>query len=516
MKKLAVTSIALLCASIAFTQKATKKTPHASAPAEASDQRVKAIWEPINYPEDLELNDVFFVTDQEGWITGGRNEMHGGVILHTADGGDHWDVQVGDPESSDRAFKRLRFIDPTHGWATQEDRLLHTTDGQHWQVVGTMEHRSADYQFISDSDGFRVYGNTLFATHDGGRSWQPAAGCHARVQVEGLTRDVTCQWVRLQFLTPQIGYAVAKAQGLFDRARAIHLDQAFIARTDDGGATWSMHTAQVTGDPEDAFFIDDRTGYLRTGGPETGQLFKTIDGGVTWSGMATSPGNRIAFADPQVGWSILYNKVSFTNDGGDRWSSRQYPFPTPVNAFSLPRRDRGYVVGKHGMIYRYRVAPVSFAAKGMIEAPRLTPIDFTVPQEFQQLNAQVASLQPKVTPPSNDATTTVASAATTTEAPAAIPQQLATVETTLNTVVAQTPLFVSRYRNLNLLMVGTQMTSLLPQQILDLKQSFSTLRAGKDPQSRATALSDFSTKLQGVIAFMDTNFHSPALARVKK
>jgi hypothetical protein len=139
-----------------------------------------------------------------------------------------------------------------------------------------------------------------------------------------------------------------------------------------------------------------------------------------------------------------------------------------------------------------------------------------VPQEFQQLNAQVASLQPKVTPPSNDATTTVASAATTTEAPAAIPQQLATVETTLNTVVAQTPLFVSRYRNLNLLMVGTQMTSLLPQQILDLKQSFSTLRAGKDPQSRATALSDFSTKLQGVIAFMDTNFHSPALARVKK
>src|SRR5216684_3967315 len=61
------------------------------------DQRLKAIWEPINYAEDVELNDVFFVTDQEGWIAGGKDALHGGVILHTSDGGDHWDVQVGDP-----------------------------------------------------------------------------------------------------------------------------------------------------------------------------------------------------------------------------------------------------------------------------------------------------------------------------------------------------------------------------------------------------------------------------------
>ncbi len=94
-------------------------------------------------------------------------------------------------------------------------------------------------------------------------------------------------------------------------------------------------------------------------------------------------------------------------------------------------------------------------------------------------------------------------------------QQIAVAENTLNSVAAQTPAFVSRYRNLNLLMVGLQMTSDLPQQIVELKQSFAALKTGKEAQARATAVNDFSTKLQGVITFMNTNFHSPLLARKK-
>jgi len=462
--------------------------------------RLKAIWEPINYAEDVELDEVFFVTDQEGCIAGGKDALHGGVILHTSDGGDHWDVQVGDPESSDRAFRGLRFIDPTHGWATQttgsDERLLHTTDGAHWQLAGKIKEHYADYQFTSDSNGVAVHSADIYATRDGGRSWDPVFQCRSKAQVDGLTREVDCEWVRLQFLTPQTGYAVGKNA---------YLDLAFVARTDDGGQSWNLITSPVSGRPEDAFFIDERTGYIRTGAPDTGQLFKTADGGATWQGMAGSPGKRIAFADPQVGWSVLYNKVSFTNDGGDRWSSRQYPFPSPVKAFSLPRRDRAYVVGDHGMIYRYRLAPTTYAAKGLIEAPRLAAIDFTVPDAIGQLSAQTQSL---VQPPI--ATNTSSPAATETPSPA-----VAAAEQTLNNVVAQTPAFVSRYRNLNLLMVGLQMVSALPQQIVDLKQSFAAMKTGADPNARATAAGEFSTKLQGLVTFMNTNFHSPLLARKK-
>jgi hypothetical protein len=169
------------------------------------------------------------------------------------------------------------------------------------------------------------------------------------------------------------------------------------------------------------------------------------------------------------------------------------------------------------MIYRYRLISTTYAAKGMIEAPRLAALDLTVPEEFEQLGEQTQALQTasaSVTAEPATANTDTASS-TAAPAPEAATPQMTTVENTLNTVAGQTPVFVSRYRNLNLLMVGLQMTSSLPQQVADLKQSFANLKTLKDPQARATAVSDFSTKLQGVIAFMSTNFNSPLVAHTK-
>jgi photosystem II stability/assembly factor-like uncharacterized protein len=500
VKRLIIVLVVLLCAPLAVAEK--KKI------ATASEPRVKAIWEPINYPADLELNDVFFVTDQEGWVTGGKNIHGGGVILHTTDGGDHWDAQVGDPESSDPPFHDLRFIDATHGWALQssgvEERLLHTTDGTHWLAAGMIE-QFADYQFTSDSDGVMAVRDALSITHDGGRTWSPAYACHAQVEVNGLMRDSRCEFERLQFVTPQIGYAIGHDSSAPDLV--------FVARTDDGGQSWNLTTSPVTGQTFDAFFIDERTGYIRTGKPEwgTAMLFKTADAGATWQGLAGSPGQKIAFADPEVGWGFYNTTVSFTHDGGGRWNSRDYKFPAAVNAFSLPRRDRGYVVGNHGMIYRYHVVPVEFAAKGVIDAPRLTPIDFSVPDQVQQLSAEAKSFQPLMTVP-DGAVPATATVNTTDPPQAAAPPP---IETTLNAVVAQAPAFVSRYRNLNLLMVGLQMVSGLPQQIADLKTSFGLVKTGADANARAAAAADFSTKLQGLVTFMNTNFHSPLLAKKK-
>ena len=196
--------------------------------------------------------------------------------------------------------------------------------------------------------------------------------------------NVTCDWARLQFITPSFAYAV----GFNRQARNV----AFLARSSDGGASWSITTATVTDIPQDAFFLDENTGYIRTGAPDTGQIFKTTDGGNFWMGLAASPGARIQFADPEVGWAVLYNKVSFTTDSGNHWNSRQYAFPARVNAFSLPRRDRGYVVGEHGMIFRYRIVPEAYTAQGLIPAPLLSGIDSPLNTEVDQLAQQVQKL----------------------------------------------------------------------------------------------------------------------------
>ena len=65
-----------------------KKTPPASA-SSAAQPKFKAIWEPANYPKDINLLDVKFVSAEEGWAVGdqehdpahqGRRENVGGSI----------------------------------------------------------------------------------------------------------------------------------------------------------------------------------------------------------------------------------------------------------------------------------------------------------------------------------------------------------------------------------------------------------------------------------------------------
>ena len=123
----------LICSTILAAQ--TRKTAEKSAPAtqQNAQAKFKAIWEPANYKEDLNLTDVFFVSEKEGWITGEH-----GTILYTKDGGDTWTPQLGgDPQSAEGKIHTLRFVDATHGWADQEGgdgKLLRTSDG-HGQPI---------------------------------------------------------------------------------------------------------------------------------------------------------------------------------------------------------------------------------------------------------------------------------------------------------------------------------------------------------------------------------------------
>jgi hypothetical protein len=77
------------------------------------------------------------------------------------------------------------------------------------------------------------------------------------------------------------------------------------------------------------------------------------------------------FADKDVGWMIVYHTMTYTTNGGKSWTTRQINFPANVNAFSLVQRDRGYAVGDHGMIYKYRIVPVDYTVKGMLPAPSM-------------------------------------------------------------------------------------------------------------------------------------------------
>jgi photosystem II stability/assembly factor-like uncharacterized protein len=334
------------------------------APAAKAQPRYKGIWEPVNYAEDISLKSVYFASAQTGWVSGGTGKG-AGVILKTQDGGEHWSVQWGDPQGTEDAPSNFFFLDATHGWVRQGyNDLLHTTDGQTWVAGAKIDHYNSDYLFTSEKNGVAISGGpAIYRTADGGRNWKVVNQCSAKIQVNGLARNVECNWDKLHFPTPTTGYAIAWID---------HSDIGVVGKTNDGGATWALSLTDVgVGYPSDVFFLDTNTGFMRRGNVYSGQLNKTTDGGASWKASASIKGQRLWFVDPEVGWSFYGRQLYFTTDGGQYWNSRQFKFPVEPNAFSLPTRDRAYVVGDHGMVYRYRVVPIEYAAAGGLDAPAM-------------------------------------------------------------------------------------------------------------------------------------------------
>jgi photosystem II stability/assembly factor-like uncharacterized protein len=393
---------------------AQRPAPHGASPL-APRRRAsvstgyKGIFEPVNYPQDINLTDVFFTGADEGWVSGEH-----ATILHTTDEGKTWTAQVGgDATSTEHPIHSLRFLDSKHGWAIKDDpaRLLRTLDGQNWEEVqGSFPPGvyALDYVFTSVRHGILLGSNNggFYVTNDGGRHWQPVAPCRLSATVQGLTRIEDCRVRKLQMLSARAGYA------LVDWSQGI----AFL-RTNDAGEHWQSIVPDVTDCcGPDVFFTDLNHGVLFY---NNGKTYVTDNGGKNWRALLsatvglTSGGQTppLRFTDPEIGWVVGASpdnsdtfRVSFSTDAGQHWKmSANIKFPAERGAdlkFSFPRRDRAYVIGPHGMIYRYRVVPANYAAANALDAPpmprfsaaELSAKADTIRRDIGALRAKLAAL----------------------------------------------------------------------------------------------------------------------------
>jgi photosystem II stability/assembly factor-like uncharacterized protein len=476
--------------------------------ASATQPRFKGIWEPVNYSEDAELQDVCFVTADVGWVSGyDRSEAgEGGFILHTRDAGQTWTVQSGDPHSGTRGFKNLYFLDETHGWAASwTGRLLRTTDGETWETMGEFP-TLAPYLFTSETTGFYVTGTKVYQTLDAGRTWKAVFTCQTRVEVDGLTREVGCNLEGIHFPSPSVGYAVS---------RDIAPNAFALAKTEDGGNTWNVSVVRGYSGVAGVLFTDESTGLAYRHG-----INRTADGGQTWTGVLGGlVWGEMKFADPEVGWICQGNPTSstltYTTDGGKRWLSRVFRLPAGVNAFSLPRRDRGYVVGDHGMIYRYSVVPMEYTAAGGIDAPTMPAITSALDDQVTELEQQVQDLGTTMeSAPSTDGTSEAASPGGegTVETPSGdagsadgagwvethYASKLQKLQATLSAIGSTIPQFGGKFRNLNLIFAGLQLLSDLTSRSENLQSAFRALRMAKDPESAKAAMVEVTGSVQSL------------------
>jgi Photosynthesis system II assembly factor YCF48 len=336
-------------------------------PATASAPKFKAIWEPVPFDKDLNLNAIACVGPETCWAVGAKS-----TILFTTDGGTKWQVQMGgDPEATDDDLSKVFFVDATHGWAmTDSGKVLGTTDGRTWAELSTVSGTSRGVWFLTPQNGVEIENpdsttqSTMQRSNDGGRGWKPESRCSVDASVGGLPRKLPCRLHAAHFLSPTTGFAGGGA------AINMGTNVATFGTTTDGGQTWTMSvipdtTRQVTA----VTFWTDKDGIVVLDDGE--EVHWTGDGGTTWTRSVK-----------QKAWPSIYGVgdgkiivgigqgggIGYSFNGGRNFTSRPLALPATAQAVTFPDAQHGYLVGHHAMAYRYRIVPIDYTRPGMIAA----------------------------------------------------------------------------------------------------------------------------------------------------
>lgn len=306
-----------------------------------------------------ELRLIHMGTRNRGWALGYFDE-----IFTTQDGGRTWSVQdTGTPPVYTYAtgvptlvmapvLGNIVSIDENHVVMTgHQGNLVTTSDaGATW----TSRNRAVTNEYLTsvafatpDAGWIAGIKGGIFRTTNGGASWER--------QNAGDTTWIT----DLQAIDQQTAWA-AGAKGVF--------------RTTDGGSNWQF--VRLEGFPVDSVTYQDIrffTGIRAISMVDRdhgwaagirGTVFRTTDGGQSWSPCAPLPGepflNGVSFVDATTGWVTGSEASVFrTTDGGLSWERQITGDTIPAqtanllsfDGISFLDRNHGVVVGSRGRIF---------------------------------------------------------------------------------------------------------------------------------------------------------------------
>jgi len=280
--------------------------------------------------------EAFFLNAETAWFS---PNSFGSELYHSQDGGVNWMITT-------LPFERARyfFLDEDLGFALADLGAgagshyvaLHRTDdgSETWTEVFT--HAPGELKslpesgskngitFLDENNGFigGTYPMTdyfyLHTTTDGGVNWVLETDI-------SLPDSYVGSWLEVHqpvFLTDIAGYLTVRDMAPDDNMYLL------VYRSDDGGQTWTFQNAVQDGRDFDFYSLDE--GWMVAGT----NLFKTMDGGVTWSltAMAGIPAGefllKLDFVDDQHGWVLATPdkdtwdplKLYQTSDGSATWT----------------------------------------------------------------------------------------------------------------------------------------------------------------------------------------------------
>lgn len=291
-------------------------------------------WEQRPSGTELALYAIKMVDETRGWVVGQE-----GLMLHTADGGKTWQRQQAEAVFTDNDGTKkqaylfaLDALDANKVWAVGDRAMLcsSTDGGKTWrgrkvpmeldtsggESLAAADPIFYDVKFVDAEHGWIVgeFGKIMH-TSDGGETWKE--------QERTLMGD---RFFDLLDLPTLFGIYAADQQ----HALASGLE-AHIARTDDGGTTWSFDEVDAGDVPlVDPFYsvleLPDGTAWAVGA---AGEVVRRSPGDKAWTRAKIGQDvltwlRAMHFSDPQHGWIVGgFGLIFRTTDGGKTWLPSQ-------------------------------------------------------------------------------------------------------------------------------------------------------------------------------------------------
>ena len=280
-----------------------------------------------------ELRGCFFTSASNGIVVGATTVVgNPAIIWKTTDGGATWTTITNIYTDT---LRSVWFTNDTTGFACgAKGRIIRTFDaGLTWDTVPSgVNYLLRSIYFTTPEIGYICGGNgVILKTADGGNTWSQ------------LSNPITQDMINIRFLGTDTGYACSSL-GTFLNG--------YVIRTYDAGATWNVVDSNAQGLLGIAIANTDTI--VSGGGTQT--IVRTTDGGQTWStvytGAAATNMRGSWFPTTSRGYMVGdIGSLFKTANGGLTW--------TPVTlttagllGIHFPNPDTGYAVG-NGTIIKY-------------------------------------------------------------------------------------------------------------------------------------------------------------------
>jgi photosystem II stability/assembly factor-like uncharacterized protein len=250
----------------------------------------------------LTVNDAHIVNSDTSYVVISQGDFGGTSISRLTSKGSKVEVMKSIPSG---LYKGCHFFDSKRGlicgsgaggafvWATNDGGATLNPI----QIATPNVPYPTDFSFVDNTTGFLyatspVSGSKIFKTTNGGMAWQ-------------LVKEEDIFIYDFKFLTATKGF---------------RLTAAGLEKSVDAAATWTK--INTPKDIRSFFFSNENTGYVGDG---EGQLFKTTNGGTTWtivSRFANLTIENIKFPTPLVGYVVGGGNKDYvfrTTDGGTTW-----------------------------------------------------------------------------------------------------------------------------------------------------------------------------------------------------